>query len=73
VHLAIFTCPRRNQAIGICFGHQIIARALGGECIPNEGKWEVGVTPIELSPLGERLLGAHNLVSAPFYVSYSMP
>ncbi|KAI6044546.1 GMP synthase [Pisolithus marmoratus] len=33
-----------TKLFGICFGHQIIARALGGTCTPNDGKWEVAVT-----------------------------
>ncbi|KAH7926613.1 class I glutamine amidotransferase-like protein [Leucogyrophana mollusca] len=39
------------KIIGICFGHQIVGRALGGECVPN-GKWELGVTEVQLSELG---------------------
>ncbi|BFZ57914.1 hypothetical protein PYCC9005_004969 [Savitreella phatthalungensis] len=30
---------------GICFGHQIIARALGGKVEPNPLGWELAVTP----------------------------
>ncbi|KAI8970562.1 class I glutamine amidotransferase-like protein [Trametes punicea] len=49
------------RLIGICFGHQIIARALGGECVPNGGKWEVGVTEIDLTDIGQKLLGVPKL------------
>ncbi|KAF9806978.1 hypothetical protein IEO21_08421 [Rhodonia placenta] len=49
------------RLIGICFGHQIIARALGGECVPNDGKWEAGVTEIALTDVGRRLFGASTL------------
>ncbi|KAI0360714.1 class I glutamine amidotransferase-like protein [Trametes cingulata] len=49
------------RLIGICFGHQIIARALGGECVPNDGKWEVGITEIDLTDIGQRLLGVSKL------------
>ncbi|KAI0371915.1 class I glutamine amidotransferase-like protein [Pilatotrama ljubarskyi] len=49
------------RLIGICFGHQIIARALGGECVPNDGKWEVGVTEIDLTDIGQKLLGVSKL------------
>lgn len=42
---------------GICFGHQIIARALGGECVPNGGRWEVGPTTLQLSDLGKKIFG----------------
>ncbi|KAF9554793.1 class I glutamine amidotransferase-like protein [Agrocybe pediades] len=49
------------KLIGICFGHQIIARALGGECVPNGGKWEVGPTTIQLTDLGKQLFHADTL------------
>ncbi|CCM04362.1 uncharacterized protein FIBRA_06534 [Fibroporia radiculosa] len=49
------------RVIGICFGHQIVARALGGECVPNDGKWEVGVTEIALTEVGRRLFGVPTL------------
>ncbi|KZT03619.1 class I glutamine amidotransferase-like protein [Laetiporus sulphureus 93-53] len=49
------------KLIGICFGHQIIARAMGGECVPNGGKWEVGVTEIALTDIGKTLLGVPTL------------
>ncbi|KAF8657594.1 hypothetical protein AX16_002175 [Volvariella volvacea WC 439] len=45
------------RIIGICFGHQIIARALGGTCVPNDGKWEIGPTPLDLTPLGKKIFG----------------
>lgn len=48
---------------GICFGHQIVARALGGECVPNGGNWEVGVTKIDLTETGKKLFGVSELVS----------
>jgi len=51
-------------ATGICFGHQIIARALGGECVPN-GRWEIGPTNVKLTNLGQQIFGVETLVSAP--------
>ena len=51
---------------GICFGHQIIARALGGECVPNDGRWELGPTPLQLTDLGKRIFGSDELVSLPY-------
>ncbi|KAN0126047.1 Class I glutamine amidotransferase-like protein [Russula decolorans] len=47
----------RIKIIGICFGHQIIARALGGECVPNGGKWEVAIAGVALTELGQRIFG----------------
>ncbi|KAL5504984.1 hypothetical protein ACEPAH_7647 [Sanghuangporus vaninii] len=46
---------REIKLIGICFGHQIIARALGGECVPNGGQWEVGTTEMELTEIGKEV------------------
>jgi GMP synthase-like glutamine amidotransferase len=50
------------HTLGICFGHQIIARALGGECVPNNGKWEVGISEVELTELGQQIFGRQVLV-----------
>ncbi|KAG9311387.1 class I glutamine amidotransferase-like protein [Chiua virens] len=49
------------KVFGICFGHQIIARALGGSCVPNNGRWEVAVTTIQLTPLGRAIFGTDQL------------
>lgn len=50
------------KIIGICFGHQIVARAIGGECVPNDGKWEIGVTEVDLTDLGNQIFGTDTLV-----------
>ncbi|CAH0020393.1 unnamed protein product [Clonostachys rhizophaga] len=49
------------RIIGICFGHQIIARALGAEVRKNTGIWEVSVDLIELSPEGRKIYGVEHL------------
>lgn len=38
--------------LGICFGHQILAQALGGRVEKNPMGWEVGVLPIDLTEAG---------------------
>jgi GMP synthase-like glutamine amidotransferase len=59
----IYQLTGLRSLLGICFGHQIIGRAVGGECVPNDGKWEVGTTTVDLSPVGQKLFGSTKLVS----------
>ncbi|KAJ3333382.1 hypothetical protein HDU76_008633 [Blyttiomyces sp. JEL0837] len=42
-----------SKLIGICFGHQIIAKALGGVVEENPKGWEVGWTPMTLTDDGK--------------------
>lgn len=53
---AIHTSGRRM--LGICFGHQIIAKALGGTVEKFEGGWAVGRQSYEIAPLGQLHLNA---------------
>ncbi len=50
---------RRQKLFGTCFGHQAIARALGGRVAANPGGWVMGVTETRLAgPL--RMNAAHS-------------
>ncbi|KAJ3158240.1 hypothetical protein HDU86_002949 [Geranomyces michiganensis] len=44
------------KVVGVCFGHQIVAEALGGKVTKNPAGWEVGWTPTILNPFGETTL-----------------
>jgi len=58
----------RVRIIGVCFGHQILGRALGVKVGRSPGGWEVSVLPVELSPKGKELFKQDSLVSGGFPV-----
>lgn len=39
---------RRQPLVGLCFGHQVIAKALGGRVGQSPGGWRVGTAPLPL-------------------------
>ena len=45
------------RIMGICYGHQIIARALGGTVELNDKGWELGTYECDLTEEGRELLG----------------
>ena len=58
-------CSSPMVILGICFGHQIVCRALDGECMPS-GQWEIGPTSIDLSDIGRSIFGVDKLVNQHF-------
>lgn len=48
--------------LGVCFGHQIIARAKGAKVGRSDKGWEVSVTPVELTERGQDIFGRKLLV-----------
>lgn len=57
-----FFANSSKPVVGICFGHQIIARTLGGTVAINPGGWETGVVNIDLTPAGREVFGLAALV-----------
>lgn len=54
----------RVRVVGVCFGHQIVGRALGVPVGVNDKGWEVSVTEIRLTGKGKELFGSETLVSS---------
>jgi GMP synthase-like glutamine amidotransferase len=46
----------RVKVLGICFGHQILGRAMGAHVAKNPQGWEVAVTNFDLTPKGKEIL-----------------
>jgi GMP synthase (glutamine-hydrolysing) len=45
---------RGAQVLGVCFGHQLLAKAAGGEVILNPRGREIGTVTVQLTPAGRR-------------------
>lgn len=52
----------RVRLVGVCFGHQVIGRALGVKVGRSDRGWEVSVTPVELTGRGKEIFGLEKLV-----------
>lgn len=55
---------KRIRIIGVCFGHQIVARAMGITVGRNPDGWEAAVHDVHLTKKGQELFGLENLVGA---------
>lgn len=53
----------RIRVIGVCYGHQIIGRALGAELGRSTSGWEVSVVEHELTEEGKKVLGIEKMVN----------
>ncbi|KAK4055421.1 hypothetical protein OIO90_003259 [Microbotryomycetes sp. JL221] len=49
------------KIFGICFGHQIVARAFGSTVERNAKGWEIGVRSIDLTQVGKDVFGSEQL------------
>jgi GMP synthase-like glutamine amidotransferase len=52
----------RVRVIGICFGHQIIGRAVGAHVGKSNKGWEVAVTEVELTEKGKEIFEMDKMV-----------
>lgn len=51
----------KRPLVGICFGHQIIARALGGSVVKSDLGWGLGIDSYTPVGSGESLLGCNSI------------
>jgi len=49
------------RVIGVCFGHQIVGRAIGGVVKSSEEGWEASVTAVDLTKKGQEVFGRTGL------------
>ncbi|RFU29486.1 hypothetical protein B7463_g6851, partial [Scytalidium lignicola] len=51
----------RVRIIGVCFGHQIVGRAMGAKVDRSNKGWEISVIPISLTNRGQEIFGKSSL------------
>lgn len=57
----------RVRVVGVCFGHQIVGRALGAPVAKGVGGWEVSVTEIRLTEKGKEVFGGRETLVSLFF------
>ncbi|CAM1502346.1 Fc.00g043300.m01.CDS01 [Cosmosporella sp. VM-42] len=50
-----------KPVVGICFGHQIVGRALGANVGVNPGGWEISVVEVPFNEEGQKVFGVSSL------------
>jgi GMP synthase-like glutamine amidotransferase len=60
----------RVRIIGVCYGHQIIGRALGMKVGRGDNGWETSVCSVKLSKKGEELFKKDTLVNISSSIAY---
>ncbi|CAN0920734.1 Gamma-glutamyl peptidase 5 [Linum grandiflorum] len=54
----------KKKLLGICFGHQILGRAIGGKTGRNKAGWDIGIRSLHLSSSTSNLFTALQLPAA---------
>jgi GMP synthase-like glutamine amidotransferase len=62
----------RVKVVGVCFGHQIIGRAMGANVGKSDRGWEVAVTDVDLTPEGKSVFELEKLVSQRLCAHYTI-
>ena len=52
----------RVRIIGVCYGHQIVGRALGAKVGRSDRGWETSVALVKLTAKGQELFGKDIMV-----------
>jgi len=52
------------KILGLCFGHQVVGRALGAEGAINTLGYEMSVCKVDMTPPGAKIFGKDQLVRA---------
>lgn len=52
----------RVRILGICFGHQILGRAMGAKVGRSDQGWEIAVCDMELTEKGKEIFGLEKIV-----------
>lgn len=51
------------RVIGVCYGHQIVGRALGARVARHEhATWEISVCQVQQTPKGKELFGGKDVL-----------
>ena len=53
---------KRVKIIGVCFGHQIVGRAMNAKVAKSDKGWEVSVCEVKLTGKGKEIFGKDTLV-----------